>query len=228
MVAGGGSFLTLPLLIFLGYAPGVANGTNRVGILAQNATAVLGFHRHGVLDWRLGALATLPACAGAAVGAWAALSIGDETFRRVLAVLMLIAAFSTLWRADSPPAGLASSGCRHRPILFGSGFFAVGVYGGFVQAGVGFLILAVTSAAGLDLVRGNALKVLCVLLFTPLALAAFAVAGRVDWAAGLALGLGSLVGGRLGVQFTLRRGQRAVRAVVQVAIVLCALRLLLP
>jgi uncharacterized membrane protein YfcA len=224
-VAGGGSFLTLPLLIFLGYPPSLANGTNRVGILAQNVVAVLGFHRHGALDRRLGLLAALPATLGAGFGAWAALAIGDDAFRRILAVLMLVAAFGTLFRAGSASGATNRS---VRPVLFAASFFGVGVYGGFVQAGIGFLILAVTTAAGIDLVRANALKVLCVLVFTPLALSVFALDGKVDWAAGLALAAGSLVGARLGVQFTVTRGQGTLRIVVQVAIVLCALRLLFP
>jgi uncharacterized protein len=225
VVAGGGSFLTLPLLIFLGYPPSLANGTNRVGIFAQNVVAVLGFHRHGALDWRLGLLAALPATFGAGFGAWAALAIGDAAFRRILAVLMLIAAFGTLFRAGS---GAGTTARPVRPVLFAASFFGVGAYGGFVQAGIGFLILAVTTAAGIDLVRANALKVLCVLVFTPLALALFALDGKVDWAAGLALASGSLVGARLGVHFTLTKAQGTLRVVVQAAIGLCALRLLFP
>jgi len=225
VVAGGGSFLTLPLLIFLGYPPGLANGTNRVGILAQNVVAVIGFHRHGAVDRRLGLLAALPATLGAGFGAWAALAIGDDAFRRVLAVLMLAAAFGTLFRAGSE-AGTVSGSIR--PVVFAVSFFGVGAYGGFVQAGIGFLILAVTTAAGIDLVRANALKVLCVLVFTPLALAVFALDGKVDWGAGLALAAGSLVGARLGVHFTLTRAQGTLRIVVQAAIAVCALRLLFP
>jgi hypothetical protein len=222
VVAGGGSFLTLPLLIFLGYPPGVANGTNRVGILAQNVAAVLGFHRHGVLDTRLGLLAAAPATLGALVGSSAAVAVGDDAFRRILAVLMLAAAFAALL----PGSRRETASGSVRPLAFAASFFGVGVYGGFVQAGIGFLILAVTSAAGIDLVRANALKVLCVLVFTPLALAVFAFDGKVHWGAGLALAVGGLVGGRLGVHFTLNRRQGTVRTVVQVAIVLCALRLL--
>ena len=77
VVAGGGSFLTLPILIFFGLPPGVANGTNRVAILLQNVVASWGFHRHGVLDTRAILWAALPATAGAGLGAWAALVISD-------------------------------------------------------------------------------------------------------------------------------------------------------
>jgi len=60
VVAAGGSFLTLPLLIFLGLPASVANGTNRVAILLQNIGAVWGFHRYGVLDWRAILWAAIP------------------------------------------------------------------------------------------------------------------------------------------------------------------------
>jgi hypothetical protein len=219
VVAGGGSFLTLPLLIFLGLPPTLANGTNRVGILAQNVSAVLGFRKHGVLDQYWGLRAALPASLGALIGTWIALSVGDDSMRRLLATLMLVAALGTLFGTQLPHP---SSEARPRQFLFMLSFFGIGVYGGFIQAGAGFLILAVTTLAGFDLVRGNAIKVLCVLVFTPLALALFASQGQVDWKAGLALGVGGAVGGQFGVRFTIRRGQQTVQRVVQVAIAICA------
>jgi len=222
VVAGGGSFLTLSLMILMGMPPTVANGTNRVGILAQNAWAVRGFARRRVIDWRLGARASLPAIAGAGLGSGLALIVGDEAFRRTLALVMVAMAIVALLKPRLDPA--ASEG-RLRSRWFGVGFFAVGLYGGFVQAGVGFLILAVTTFAGLDLVRGNALKMLVALAFTPLALLLFASFGRVDWGPGLALGAGSLVGADLGVRFTVGRSQRTLELIVNLALVAFALRL---
>ena len=221
MLAGGGSFLTLPLLIFLGLPPGVANGTNRVGILLQNSAAVVRFSREKVLDRRLFPLAAVPAAVGAVAGAGAALWVDDSTFKRVLAVLMIVL---TLWTYLGP-----SARPRERPLpswLLALGFFGVGLYGGFVQAGVGFLLLAMTSAAGLDLVRGNALKVHVILLFTVLALAVFASQGKVEWLLGLVLGAGAAVGGWLGARLTLLKGHAWLRTVVIVAVLVFAVRLL--
>jgi len=95
----------------------------------------------------------------------------------------------------------------------------------FVQAGVGFLLLAVTTLAGYDLVRGNALKVFCVLLFTPLSLAIFAWHGQVAWIAGLSLAAGSILGGLLGVRLTVLKGHRWVKGVVTVAVIAMAVKL---
>ena len=97
VIAGGGSFLTLPILIFLGLPAGVANGTNRVGILIQNIGAVWSFDRQGVLDRRAVAWAAAPATLGAVLGTLAALKVSDVAFERILASLMVAISFWTLW-----------------------------------------------------------------------------------------------------------------------------------
>lgn len=228
VIAGGGSFLTLPVMIFLGLPATVANGTNRVAILVQNAGAVWGFHRHRMVDWRWLRLAAVPALSGAVLGCWGALVIGDEAFRRALAVIMIVVSLWALWNPLRPARIGDGSELREGRLArlgLAAAFFGVGVYGGFVQAGVGFLILAVVAAGGLNLVRGNALKVLLVLLYTPLVLVLFGLSGKVDWIAGAALAAGNLAGGLLGVRFTVRKGDAWVRRVVTAAIVLFAIKL---
>ena len=237
VVAGGGSFLTLPVMIFLGLPPTVANGTNRVAILVQNVGAVWGFQRYGVMDRSWVRTAALPALAGALIGAWVGIEIGDVLFRRILAALMVVLSLWALWNplrrraagdggalAAGDGGALAIDG-RLARVGLGLGFFAAGVYGGFVQAGVGFLLLAVSTAGGLDLVRGNALKVLVVLCYTPVALALFGLAGKVDWTAGGTLAAGNLVGGLLGVRLTVLKGHAWVRRVVTAAIIAFAIKL---
>lgn len=265
VLAGGGSFMTLPLLIFLGLPPGIANGTNRVGILLQNVSAVWSFHGDAVLDRKSLLWAAAPATLGAAIGTWLALEVSDDGFRRILAFLMVVVSLLSFWQpkrkaegrkdddgsprrpgasADPPPASekiaerlpaetareaagevVEELGTPVRTWILASGFFAVGIYGGFVQAGVGFLILAVTSFAGLDLVRGNAVKVLTVLCFTALSLSIFALEGRVQWDLGLALASGTLLGGYLGARLTVAKGHAWVRGIVTVAVLVFAVRL---
>ncbi len=225
VIAGGGSFLSLPMMIFLGLPPTVANGTNRVAILAQNVGAVWSFQRHRVVEWSWLVVAGPPAVVGAVAGSWAALQVGDEAFQRVLAGLMVAFAIWALWNplGRSETSRGAAEGWR-RIVVIG-GFFLAGAYGGFVQAGVGFLILAVTTMAGLDLVRGNALKVLLVLTYVPLTLLIFGLGGKVAWTAGLSLAAGNFLGGLLGVRLTVLKGHRWVKRVVTVAIVAFALKL---
>ena len=222
-IAGGGSFLTLPLLIFLGLPAAEANGTNRLGIVFQNAAAVWGFHRARVLEWRTGLRAAVPATAASVLGAWLALRVGDRDFRRILAFVMLAA---TLWtiaeplfarRRTEPPAA--------RPGFALAMFVLAGLYGGFVQAGVGFLLLAATTLSGLDLVRGNAVKVLVVLLVTAAALALFAWDGKVRWIEGAALAAGSVAGSLVGVRLAVIKGERWLRWAVTAAIVVFAVLL---
>lgn len=244
VLAGGGSFLTLPTLIFLGLPATLANGTNRVGILFQNVGAVWGFHRHRVLPWRWALAAALPATVGAGLGTGLALWVGDETFQKILAALMVAVTLWTLLdplgsapQTRDPGKGGTEGAAEELPeegpgklvgarlLGVGAGFFVVGLYGGFVQAGVGFLILAVTTAAGLDLVRGNALKVFSILVFTVLSLALFAGQGQVDWGLGALLGAGNFLGGQLGVRLTVLKGHRWVKGFVTVTVIAFAIKL---
>jgi len=231
VIAGGGSLLTLPLMIFLGLPAGVANGTNRVAILVQNVGAVWSFNRHRMIDWSWLPLAALPALVGGGVGAWLAIRIDDLAFQRILAVLMVLIAVWTLWNPlgsrDVGEKLLAAETRRGRFLLI-LGFGFVGLYGGFVQAGVGFIILAIITMGGLDLVRGNALKVLLVLAYTPLSLALFAFDGKVDWAYGVALAAGNLLGAFIGVRLSVLKGHLWIRRVVTITVLAFAVRLLWP
>ncbi len=226
VVAGGGSFLTLPVLIFLGLPPTLANGTNRVGVVLQNVGAVWSFRRHGMIDWSYLLWAALPAMVGAVLGSWVALRVGDELFQNILVFLMVAVTLWTLWD-PLKKTQLKASGSSQTPVVavLVAGFFLSGVYGGFIQAGVGFLILATTSLAGLDLVRGNAVKVLSVLCFGVVSLGMFAWQDKVDWWIGLALGTGMALGGLVGVKLTVLKGHAWIKRVVTVTIIVFALRL---
>lgn len=224
VIAGGGSFLTLPLLIFLGLPPGIANATNRVAIFLQNVGAVWSFKRFGVLDTRALLWAAVPATLGAVPGTWLALVISDRAFQKTLALLMVAVTVWTLWSPGSRP-GSRSADSKPRYLALGAGFFLTGVYGGFIQAGVGFLVLAVTTLAGLDLVRGNAVKVLSILCFTGLSLGIFAWQGRIDWGLGLCLAGGNVLGGLLGARLTVLKGHGWVKNAVTVTILVFAVKL---
>jgi uncharacterized membrane protein YfcA len=221
MVSGGGSFLTLPLLIFLGLPAGEANATNRVGVVAQNITGVLSFHSHRVLDWGFARRTFLPCAIGAVLGSYAALHVSDRDLRRVLSVLMLLMTLFAL----VDPARFQPKRPAARAALSVLGFLGAGFYGGFIQAGVGFIVLALTSLLGLDLVRGNAVKVFLILVQTSLSLAVFTWAGKVAWKPGLAMAFGCILGSLFGVRLTVLKGHAWVKRVVTVTVVLFALLL---
>jgi uncharacterized membrane protein YfcA len=227
-IAGGGSLLTLPLLIFLGLPPTVANGTNRVAILAMTIGATASFRRRRLISRPWLAAAVPPALLGVLLGTWVAVQIGDLAFQRILAAILVLAAAWTVWHpVKAPRVGDESLPVGGALWLLRAAFFLVGAYGGFITAGVGFIVLAVTSAGGLDLVRGNAVKVSVVMAFTLVALPMFAYNGLVDWGMGLILAAGTFTGGLVGVRLQVLKGQGWVRGVVTATIVIFAVRLLI-
>jgi len=227
VIAGGGSMLTLPVMIFLGLPPTIANGTNRVAILIQNVGASWSFHRRGLISKEWLVLAIPPALVGAVLGTIAAVNVGELAFQRILAVVLVGAAAWTIWHPSKPlEDGSVAPPAGGKRWIYAAAFFGIGVYGGFIQAGVGFVILAVTSMAGLNLIQGNALKVATVLAFTSVALVLFAWSGKVDWAMGLALAAGNFLGGLAGVHLQILKGHKWVRGVVTVITIVFAVRLL--
>lgn len=223
VMAGGGSLLVLPVLIFLGLPGNVANGTNRVAIVAQNASAVASFFRKGYSDLRT--MLTLALCAvpGAALGAYLGTQVSGELFNRILGGLMIL--LLILMSTKQRDAEITEK--PKRLVLGHILMVAVGFYGGFIQAGVGFFLMAVLyRVVGLDLVRVNAFKVFIVGIYTLVALAIFADKGQVLWLLGAALAVGTTAGGWIGAHFTVKRGEGLIRVVLNVVLVVMAIRLL--
>lgn len=227
-VAGGGSLLALPALIFLGLDPVVANGTNRVAILLQNINGVLAFRHKGVFPWRVGLALALPAALGSVAGSRLAVSIDGESFNRVLAFVMIGVVAWSLYSARRKQAGHSAPALEGRlRFVAPAAFFVVGAYGGFIQAGVGFLILAVLAGVcRFDLVSSNALKLFVVLVYTVIALGMFIGHGKVAWAVGLSLAAGNSLGAWIGAHWSVTRGAKWIERVVWVTVLAFAIRLL--
>lgn len=221
-LAGGGSFLTLSAMIWIGMPPQVANATNRLGVLAQSGSAAIGFRRAGALSTDGLGRQALVVCLGAAAGAALSAVLDPALFDRVLGVAMVVMLGVTLAR----PRAWTEPG-PERPARWPALFLA-GAYGGFLQAGVGVLLLpALVLLGGLDLVRANARKVVLTLLLTLPALGLYAWLGWVDVWAGLILALGSALGGWIGTRLTLGAGVRFVWGALVVVVLTTAVRLLL-
>ena len=227
VLAGGGSLLTLPLLIFMGLPSAVANGTNRIAIFCQNIFAIRGFRKLGVMPVQLALLCTPPALIGSWVGANLAISLDDLMFKRILAVIMIgVLIFTALdpmkrFRRENVTFGL------WRKVLIVISFFGVGIYGGFVQAGVGFLVITALLVHGLDLVRINAIKVFVIFAYTFIALGVFIYHGQIDYSLGLALAAGNSIGGMLGPKLAVDKGHDWIKKVVSLTVLVFALKLLL-
>lgn len=226
-LAGSGSLVTLPLLIFLGLPANVANGTNRVAILLQNVIGVATFRQQQVLDARGAVLLGLPAVLGSVFGAQIAVNLDEQAMRTTIGVIMLLMLTVIIVRPQRWLEGELRELDR-RPtwwqLLL---FFAIGVYGGFIQAGVGiFLLAGLVLGVGYDLVRANAVKVGIVLFFTVFALLVFVRNGQVQWAEGLILAVGNMLGAGVAARVAVEKGAVWVRRLLIAVIIVSAASLL--
>jgi uncharacterized membrane protein YfcA len=226
-LAGSGSLISLPLLIFLGIPANVANGTNRVGVLMQNLVAAESFRRQQVMDSTLGIWLGVPSIIGAIIGAQIAANLDEEMMRRTIGVLMIVMLVVILirpkrWLVGRPEA-IPSKPSLVQLLIF----FGIGIYGGFIQAGVGiFLLAGLVLGIGYDLVKANAVKVLIILLFTIFALPVFVINGQVLWGIGFLLAIGNAFGGWLAAKMAVERGAVFVRWLLIGVIVVSAAKLL--
>ncbi len=227
IMAAGGSMLTLPVLMALGMPPNMANGTNRIGIFLQNIVGVSSFHREKVMDFPSGFKVGIPAAIGAIAGAFIAVNLNDQVMKLAIAGVMVVVFFLILLK----PNRWINSHESHPPIPYWLQviiYFFVGIYGGFIQAGVGFFLLtSLVLASGFELVKSNALKLFVNLLFTPVALLIFFLHGDVDLWIGLLLAVGNMTGAWLGIKIAVKWGAVVIRYFVLVAIVVFATKLVL-
>ncbi|MDF1562101.1 MAG: sulfite exporter TauE/SafE family protein [Deltaproteobacteria bacterium] len=208
-LAGGGSLLTLPALVFLGLPAGVANGTNRISVLVQSLSATATFAREGERPFRQAGRLALPTLAGALAGAYLATRWPGDAFRPVLGGVLVVMGLLTALRPRllEGREQVATTGPLH--LL---GLFLVGAYGGFAQAGVGFLLLfLLVGGLGHALARANALKVVLVALFTGLSLLVFGLSAQVAWLPGVALAVGAGLGGIAGARLAMKVQARWLR-----------------
>jgi uncharacterized protein len=223
-LSGGGSFLTFPILMLLGLPPQVANATNRIAIILQCIGGTATYHRAGVMPYRALLRTALPMALGAIPGALLAAQIDEGEFRVISALLLALMIVSLFvdpkkWTRTSEGGQVRG---RHIPWLV-----LLGVYGGFLQVGIGTLVLGfLVLFAGFDVVRGNALKFGQAIVYNAVALALFAGFGQVDWVAGIVLGIGTIAGGAVGASLVVRSGTRWVRWAVVLSAILGVIELL--
>ena len=225
-VAFGGSLLALPVLIFLGLPTAVANGTNRIAIFCQNFSAIVGFRRKGVSDFGYSILLAIPAVIGAAIGATIAVDIRDAVFNLILAAVMITMLVLTLINPTERLKDRMESNDMRSKIISMVVFFFIGIYGGFIQAGVGLLVItALRLLTGIDLVRTNAIKVFVIFFYTVVALGIFIIKDKVNWYLGPTLAIGNACGAWLGSHWAVEKGDKWIKVVLIVAVVAFAIRL---
>ena len=228
-LGGGGSLLTLPMLIFLGSPAAVANGTNRIALMVQNVVGVSNFRKKGFFYPKLGITLAVPAVFGSLLGARFAISVPEELFQKILAIIMIVVMILILTRPEKrflkEIEGENLSTARLVVSIFV--FFGVGLYGGFINAGVGFVIIvALTLITGMSLVKINSLKLFIVLIYVSSSFIVFIIHGKVDWILGLTLAIGNALGAYLGSNFAVSKGDKWIRVFIVIAILSMSAKLL--
>ncbi|HAF28531.1 MAG TPA: hypothetical protein DCG75_05740 [Bacteroidales bacterium] len=226
-LAGSGSLLTLPLLMFLGLPANVANGTNRIGILFQSLVATGSFKHKQVLDFKVGLWLGMPSVLGAIAGSIWAVNLTDEIMRMFIGGLLIVMFFVILYKPEAWIKGQAGKVKEKPSVLQMVIFFGIGLYGGFIQAGVGFFLLGgLVLGAGYDLIKANAIKVFITLLFTIPALIVFIINNQVNFVLGFVLAIGSVLGALVGTKVAISWGPKFVRYILLIAISVSAVKLL--
>ncbi len=226
-MAGSGSLLTLPLLMFLGLPANIANGTNRVAIFLQNIVAVSGFKKKKVFEFKEGLWLVIPATAGSLLGAMVAVNFNEHILRTFIGGILVFMFFIIILKPDKwikEQAGQIDGRPKFWRIVI---FFLIGVYGGFIQAGVGFFLLAgLVLGVGADIIKANALKVFIIMVYTGIALVVFFINGQVNLKIGLILAAGNMIGAWIGTHVAVSWGPKFVRFILLLAILISALEFL--
>ena len=227
-LAGAGSLITLPLLIFIGLPANVANGTNRIAILMQSIVGTVKFKQAQLFKWSETLEYIIPSVIGAVIGASLAVSVSEEAINYTVGILMVVMFFVVLFDAERWLKGrehFKISGSLRLFRFFV--FFLIGVYGGFIQAGVGYLLLGgFAFLSNSPLVKSNALKVLLTLVFTIFALGVFVLNHQVDYIVGVILGVGSMAGAWFAARLAIKKGAPFIRYFLLGTLLLFALKLL--
>ena len=225
--AGGGSLLTLPLLIFMGLPANVANGTNRIALIAQNIVATTSFKQQKVLDFKQGIFLIIPACVGSVIGAIIAVNINEQVLEYTIGVLLVIMFGFILFKPEKWLVKPEEKKIVKPSLVQIIVFFLIGLYGGFIQAGIGFfLVAALVMIVGVDLVKANALKLFIVLIYNSLAFVVFVFNHQVDYKTGLTLAIGNMLGAFVASRLAVKKGPQLVRYILLFALIISASKLL--
>ena len=225
-LAGGGSLLTLPILIFSGLPPNIANGTNRVGLLLQSIFGTAGYYSKGIYSYPLSIYLGLSSLIGALIGAQIAIDIDPYLFNKILSIVIVTMVLLMLIKKKSFQNNLPERTSGKYLMLSLVGFFFIGIYGGFINAGIGFIIMFFLNQFNrLNLVKTNATKVLLVLIYSLGALFLFAFNNAVDWKLGFILASGSSIGAWWSSRWSVDVGEGIIKLILAIVVSVMAIKL---
>lgn len=228
VIAGGGSLLSMSALIFLGLPPTIANGTNRIAVFSQNIVSVATFRKKGHFEPWLAIKVGISAVAGSIIGSQFAARLPEKDFTKILPLIMLFVAVLVLIKPKTKIKRKHEGLQKNKTAGLILCFFFIGIYGGFIQIGTGIIIIAAFSLfTGMSLVRINSLKVFIIAMYLIPSIWVFASHGKIDWITAIILAAGNSLGGWTGTQFTVRKGDKWIRAVLLIAVVAIIVKLLI-
>lgn len=225
-LAGGGSLLTLPVLIFMGLPPNIANGTNRIGIVIQMLAGTAGFKSKGITTFPFSIYMGFSALLGSLIGAQIAVDIKGETFNKVLSFVMIAVVLLIVFKPKLKAKELIERTTGKHLWLGCLAFFFFGIYGGFINAGLGFiLILFLHFFNHLSLVKSNATKAVVITIYMSGALLVFILNDAVNWKMGLTMAIGTSLGGWFASRFSVKKGDGFIKVFLIVMVSIMAVKL---
>jgi len=224
-VAGGGSLLTLPILIFMGLPSNIANGTNRIAIFMQNIFSISGYKSRGVSDFKYSSWLSVSALIGSIIGAKIAINIDEDMFNKILSVVIIIVVLTIIYNKKTFNINSENISIEKK-IISVIMFFFIGIYGGFIHAGVGFLILSILSNYnGIQLSKANSIKVFVVFVYTFFALIVFIMENKINWILGINLGIGNSIGGWIASRWSYNKPDKIIKIFIIISSGIMAIKL---
>jgi uncharacterized membrane protein YfcA len=226
-IAGGGSLITLPFLIFLGLPSTIANGTNRIAILFQTATAVSGFKSKGIMTFPFSLYIGTSALLGSIIGAQIAIDIKGETFNKILSLVMVVVVLLIVFKKKAHSIEDLAERTSGKPLWISVIiFFFIGIYGGFINAGIGFIMLLVLPIVNkLSLVKSNATKVTVAFIYTSVAVLIFILNDKINWKYGLILAVGNSLGAWIASRYSVKKGDSFIKTALLIIVSAMSLKL---
>lgn len=224
-VSAAGSLITLPALQFAGLTPQCSNATNRIGVLLHNFASIQGYRSKGLVPDKHGWMMAMSAMPGAMLGAFFSVKIPDAIFNKLLAlVILLFLALMIFFPIKTRQNDEETDAQHHRWGYVG--YFFAGIYGGFLQAGTGFLLMATTIYINkFGLLKTNLYKALAMLMYTTAALVIFVWKGNIHWMYGLIVSLGFFAGGFITSRWSTGLSEEWIKRIVMVLVLSMALKL---
>jgi uncharacterized membrane protein YfcA len=222
IMAGGGSVLTIGIMILLGIEPIVANGTNRIGVITGTLAGAATYKSEKFTDIKTSFLLGIWAIPGAIAGSLFSVHISNQLFQKILSSVMIFILITLL--LPQKKIGQTTERLKKSNLIYPA-MLLIGFYGGFIQIGVGFILMAAfRHLMQYDLLRVNMHKTFVVLIYTLPVLIIFGMSGKINWFYAIAISVGNAAGSYFSVKLALKKGEKVVKIVLIIAILLMAIK----